>query len=83
VCLRQVEKHKLSVAGEWWGATADIPGTAAVVDFVMSNGALNAWDNNSSNDFHTPVQDAPSGERLQQMLFDALMVRVRLGLSFC
>lgn len=35
-CRLQKTKHKLG-KGDWWGAEVEVPATAAVLDFVLSD----------------------------------------------
>ena len=44
----QVEKFGLRREGcDWWGAGVDVLPYGLVLDFVLSDSALQAWDNNS------------------------------------
>ncbi len=43
----QVDKFKLRKEGcEWWAAEVDVLPYGLVLDFVLSDSALQAWDNN-------------------------------------
>lgn len=43
----QVDKFRLRKEGcDWWGAEVDVLPYGLVLDFVLSDSALQAWDNN-------------------------------------
>ena len=46
MCALQVSQHGLREGCEWWGAELDVLPYALVLDFVFSDSALQAWDNN-------------------------------------
>ena len=46
VCKLQVSNHGLREGCEWWGAELNVLPYALVLDFVFSDSALQAWDNN-------------------------------------
>ncbi|MEW5300882.1 MAG: hypothetical protein WDW36_003778 [Sanguina aurantia] len=57
---------------QWYGAYVDVPYSAAVVDFVLSDHEQLLWDNNNAQDFHTAVLGARSGVELIDLLCTAL-----------
>ena len=43
----QVSQHNLAHHGDWWACTIDVLETAFVLDYVLSDTAKKAWDNNN------------------------------------
>jgi starch synthase len=57
---------------EWWCAEVPVWNTAATLDFAFTNDARTVWDNDQGKDYHTSVRRGPSGEKLVQLVFQAL-----------
>ena len=57
---------------EWWCVEVPVWNTAATLDFAFTNDARTVWDNAQGNDFHSVVKKAPSGEKLVQLVHQAL-----------
>lgn len=57
---------------EWWGAWIDIPLSAYVLNFVLSNKERDAWDNHEGKDFHTLVVDGFDDEQLLEALTSSI-----------
>lgn len=75
VCELWVQRQKLKLGdGEWWALEVEVPATAAVLDFVLSDSAQNTWDNNGSKDFHTGVAKSLDASKMQQQLIKTLEV---------
>lgn len=53
---------KTSGPGVWYIADVDVPFSAAVINWVVSDRAQRVWDNNGGRDFHTLVTDVSSGK---------------------
>lgn len=75
VPIRQVEAMALPGHGDWWGARLEVPSTAAVLDFVLSDAEERSWDNNGRSDFHSAVGGALHGAALENHLARLLRVR--------
>lgn len=45
--ILQVSQHNLVHHGDWWSCTIDVLETAFVLDYVLSDSAKRAWDNNN------------------------------------
>lgn len=57
--MPQVEKFGLRREGcDWWGAEVDVLPYGLVLDFVLSDSALQAWDNNNQQVCFYPRSDA-------------------------
>eukprot|EP00798_Chlamydomonas_sp_ICE-L_P004149 gene4149-14248_t len=58
--LKALSKEETSAQrlgpGWWWGAMLEVPRSAAVLDFVLSNQEQTMWDNNKDKDYHTEEQ---------------------------
>eukprot|EP00879_Flechtneria_rotunda_P007886 GHRR01008263.1.p1 GENE.GHRR01008263.1~~GHRR01008263.1.p1 ORF type:complete len:1096 (+),score=490.52 GHRR01008263.1:107-3289(+) len=61
-------KHEHS----WCGCMVDIPASAAVVDFVLSDRDGRVWDNNNNRDFHSSVEAAATNDSMVEMVFQAM-----------
>jgi starch synthase len=57
---------------EWWCAEVPVWNTAATLDFAFTNDARTVWDNDQGKDYHIAVKGGPSGEKLVQLVFQAL-----------
>jgi starch synthase len=57
---------------EWWCAEVPVWNTAATLDFAFTNDARTVWDNDEGRDYHSAVRGGPSGEKLVQLVFQAL-----------
>ena len=55
--------------GDWWLGRVSIPATAQVLDFVLSDSDRRAWDNNKNRDYHVPIKNALTKEKLIQVPF--------------
>jgi hypothetical protein len=53
----------------WCGTLVDIPASAAVVDFVISDRDGRVWDNNTNKDFHSPVEATATSDSMVEMVF--------------
>jgi hypothetical protein len=68
--VSQVQEHGLTLASTkttatgWWSGSVDVPDSAWVLDFVVSNKSKSVWDNNNSKDYHTQVAGEESCWRL-------------------
>ena len=52
----QVQRYELQREGcDWWAAEIDVLPYALVVDWVLSDSALAAWDNNGQQVFNCGV----------------------------
>lgn len=47
VWTMQVSQHNLANHGDWWSCSIHVSETAFVLDYVLSNTAKKAWDNNN------------------------------------
>jgi hypothetical protein len=71
----KVEEYKLAVKeASWCAVTVDIPASAAVVDFVVSDREGRVWDNNDNKDFHSPVEAAATSDSMVEMVFQVCRV---------
>eukprot|EP00775_Hariotina_reticulata_P005611 gene5611-5849_t len=67
------KQYKLKTSdASWCGAWVDIPASAAVVDFVISDKEGRNWDNNSNKDFHSSVEAAATSDSMVEMVFQAM-----------
>jgi starch synthase len=57
---------------EWWCAEVPVWNTAATLDFAFTNDARTVWDNDQGIDYHTAVRGSPSGDKLVQLVLQAL-----------
>ena len=57
----------------------EVPATAAVLDYVLSDKSQSAWDNHGRQDFHTAVEGALNERQLQRQVMK--MLKVLFGLS--
>jgi hypothetical protein len=64
----QRKSSKVPEYGDWWQGNIQVPSTAQVVDFVLSDTDRRAWDNNKNRDYHVPVRKALSKEKLIQVI---------------
>lgn len=70
--LASAAKDVTSSEPEWWCAEVPVWNTAATLDFAFTNDARTVWDNDQGKDYHTAVRGGPSGEKLVQLVFQAL-----------
>ncbi|PRW39290.1 Soluble starch synthase chloroplastic amyloplastic isoform A [Chlorella sorokiniana] len=67
----QVQKFRLP-AGQWVGAEVPAWATAAMLDYVFTDDRRAIWDNNGGRDFHTLLKEYASGDKLVQLVYEAL-----------
>lgn len=67
----QVQKYRLPV-GQWVGAEVPAWATAAMLDYVFTDDRRAVWDNNGGRDFHTLLKEYASGDKLVQLVYEAL-----------
>ncbi|WIA34022.1 hypothetical protein OEZ86_012404 [Tetradesmus obliquus] len=69
----ECEKYGLKASeASWCAAVVDIPASAAVVDFVISDRDGRMWDNNANKDFHSSVEAAATDSSMVEMVFQAM-----------
>ncbi|CAK0787776.1 hypothetical protein CVIRNUC_010998 [Coccomyxa viridis] len=78
---KEVSEHGLREGCEWWGAQLDVLPYALVLDFVFSDSALQAWDNNGQQDFHTSIAGAMTDEEYVRELYSAMLEDARQELQ--
>lgn len=67
----EAKRHKLP-AGDWYSCEVPIWSTAVALDMVFTDERRAMWDNNEMRDFHSPISNAATGERLVDLVYEAL-----------